>query len=125
MSKINLYDLMVFWNENSINGKLSTTGFRKLTLLCFKPRNYKRWKERANGYKGKPKYPFWKQSELIQNYIIAMLKIHPLWRKLVEEIEKSVRCFEKLTRFKKPVNEDERKIMSCILKEIQRLLDGY
>lgn len=73
------------------HGALTTAGARKLILDCFNVKNASEWKEKARGYNGKPRHPFWKQSSKIQDQIIAMLETSWLGRQVLDELEDAIR----------------------------------
>lgn len=113
--ELDLFKLWFFWEKYSTDNKLSTTGVRKLTLMCFGLID----KDRGMI---DPLYPFWEQPQFIRDVIIAMLRTHSLGREVIKNILLWERCFNKLQAFKEPANNEESKMMSEIIKAVYEFI---
>lgn len=113
--ELDLFKLWLFWERHGTDNKLSTTGVRKLTLMCFG------WIDK-NGRMMEPLYPFWKQSQFIRDVIIAMLRTHLLGREVIKDILLWKRCFNKLQAFIEPASNEESKMMGEIVKAVYEFI---
>lgn len=109
--ELDLFKLWLFWEKYSVGNKLTTTGMRKLALLCVG------WngKNRKNTY---PPYPLWDQPQVIREVVIAMLRTHMMGRELIDELILWNKCLGKLSKSELPETEDERKMMGKIIEDI-------
>ena len=111
--KLDLFKLWLFWEKYSRDDRLSTTGVRKLTGICFG------WSERDDVKL--PSYPFWEQSQFIREVIIAMLRTHWMGKDVIKEVLNWEKGMAKFPKFN-PTDDEERKIMGEIIKAIYEFI---
>jgi len=86
-------ELRSLWKKHRVHtfnqgnkGMLSTTGVRKLIFSCFPLEDADIWIKKANGYNGKPNYPFHQQPPFIQDMIVTMLDTNPMGKHFMDQL---------------------------------------
>jgi len=119
---LDFFKLWLFWEKYSVENKLTTTGMRKLALLCFSFEEAEELMRRISNYSGKPAYPFWDQPQIIREVVAAMLRTHPMGKDLVREAYLRMRSVKKLTNLEKPETREESEFMGKIIIEVAEFL---